>query len=214
MQNRLGKAAGFQHINPRSKNCIIGITGGSGCGKSTLLGVIEKLGGYVIDCDKVYHHLLQRDDTLLFAIENRFPGTVTDGTLDRKKLGSIVFADNAALADLNAITHKAVKQAVMQMLPTENGLIAIDAIGLFEGELAPLCDLTVAVTAPEEERIRRLTARDGISEEYALSRIRAQRSQEEFSALCDVTLENNDTEDVFQKKCLAFLQGLDIIKTE
>ena len=194
--------------------CIIGITGGSGCGKSTLLAVIEKLGGYVIDCDKVYHQLLAQDTTLLSAIENRFPGTVMDGKLDRKKLGNIVFADKTALAELNTITHKAVKQAVMQMFPNENALIAIDAIGLFEGELAPLCDLTVAVTAPEKDRIQRLIARDGISEAYALSRIRAQRSQEEFSALCDVTLENNGTEDVFQKKCLAFLQGLDIIKTE
>ena len=125
-----------------------------------------------------------------------------------------MFADEAALSDLNAITHKAVKQAVMQMLPPWNALVAIDAIGLFEGELAPLCDLTVAVNAPEKERIRRLIARDGISEEYALSRIRAQHSPEEFSSLCDVTLENNETEDAFQNKCLAFLQGLDIIKAE
>ena len=214
VQNRLEKAAGFCRINPREKSFILGITGGTGCGKSTLLGVIERLGGIVIDCDKVYHHLLQNDDAMLAAIEARFPGVVIDGKLERKKLGSIVFADEAALSDLNAITHKAVKQAVMQMLPPWNALVAIDAIGLFEGELAPLCDLTVAVNAPEKERIRRLIARDGISEEYALSRIRAQHSPEEFSSLCDVTLENNETEDAFQNKCLAFLQGLDIIKAE
>ncbi len=214
VQNRLEKAAGFCRVNAREKSYVLGITGGTGCGKSTLLGVIEKLGGIVIDCDKVYHHLLQHDTAMLAAIESRFPGTVIDGKLDRKKLGTIVFAHKDALADLNGITHKAVKQAVMQMLPPWNALVAIDAIGLFEGELAPLCDLTVAVTAPEIDRIRRLTARDGISEEYAISRIHAQRTPEEFSALCDVTLENNDTEDVFQKKCLAFLQGLDIIKAE
>ena len=193
---------------------IIGITGGTGCGKTTALGVIQELGGVVLDCDAIYHRLLQTDKSLLAAIENRFPGTVTEGSLDRKKLGAIVFSDPEALLDLNRITHGAVKQEVLRLLDPEPRLAAIDAIGLFEGGLAELCQLTVAVTAPEEARIRRLITRDGISEEYAISRIRAQRSTEEFASLCDVTLENNDTEDAFQKKCLAFLQGLDIIKAE
>ena len=211
VQNRLEKAAGFCRINAREKSLIIGITGGTGCGKSTLLKVVDKLGGTVIDCDEVYHDLLQHDKTMLSAIEARFPGTVIDGQLDRKKLGSIVFADKDALKELNAITHAAVKAQVLCLLPKEPSLIAIDAIALFEGGLAALCDLTVAVTAPEEARVKRLIAREGISEQYALSRIRAQRSPEEFTALCDVTLDNDDTEEAFQNKCLAFLQGLDII---
>ncbi len=212
VQNRLGKAAGFHHVNPREKNFIIGITGGTGCGKSTLLGVIESLGGTVIDCDQVYHRLLQQDTAMLSAIETRFPGTVVDGSLDRKKLGAIVFADKKALSDLNTITHTAVKAEVLRMLPPWNTLVAIDAIGLFEGELAQLCDMTIAVTATEETRVKRLIARDGISEAYALSRIRAQRTDEEFSSLCDFVLENNTTEEAFQEKCLAFLFGQDIIK--
>ena len=212
VQNRLGKAAGFQHINPRKKNFVIGITGGTGCGKSTLLGVIESLGGMVIDCDRVYHHLLQSDKPLLAAIENRFPGTVTAGVLDRKKLGAIVFADKNALSDLNAITHAAVKKEVLKLLPPSGALVAIDAIGLFEGDLAGLCDITVAVNAPEKERVARLTARDGISVEYALSRIHAQRKNEEFARLCDFALENDSTEEAFREKCLAFLWGQDIIK--
>lgn len=212
VQNRLGKAAAFHHINPRKKNFVIGITGGTGCGKSTLLGIIEELGGNVIDCDKVYHHLLQQDTAMLSAIENRFPGTVTAGVLDRKKLGATVFADKKALTDLNAITHKAVKAEVLRLLPLENTLVAIDAIGLFEGDLAELCDMTVAINAPEKERVARLTARDHISEEYALSRIRAQRTEEEFAHLCDFVLQNDSTEEAFRKKCLAFLWHTDIIK--
>ena len=212
VQNRLGKAAGFHHINPREKNFVIGITGGTGCGKSTLLGVIEALGGTVIDCDKVYHRLLQQDTAMLSAIEARFPGTVINGVLERKKLGSIVFADKSALGDLNAITHKAVKAEVLRMLPPWNTLVAIDAIGLFEGGLSELCDITVAVTAPEEARVARLTARDHISEAYALSRIRAQRTEEEFASLCDIVLRNDTTENAFREKCLAFLWHTDIIK--
>ena len=79
---------------------ILGITGGTGCGKTTLLNVIAEKGGLILDCDAVYHQLLTRDDRLLQAIEARFPGTVIDGKLDRKKLGPIVFSDEQALLDL------------------------------------------------------------------------------------------------------------------
>mgnify|MGYP002509200423 CR=1 FL=1 len=71
--------------------------------------------------------------------------------------------------------------------------------------------VTVAVTAPEEVRISRIMARDGISEEYARKRIEAQRSCQEFSAMCNYTLENNGDIGAFRTKCLAFLRNLDII---
>lgn len=191
---------------------ILGITGGTGCGKTTLLRQIEALGGLVLDCDEIYHQLLQTDKQLLQAIEDRFPGTVKDGKLDRKKLGGIVFADANALQDLNWITHSAVKKEVLKRLETPRPLVAIDAIGLFEGGLAQLCDVTVAVTAPEESRIRRLMARDGISEEYAKSRIAAQHSESWFRQNCDHSLQNDETEEDFQNKCLAFLHRLGIMK--
>ena len=212
VQNRLGKAAAFTHINPRKTSVTIGITGGTGCGKSTLLSVIRKLGGTVIDCDQVYHDLLEHSAELLVAIDAQFPGVVENGSLNRKKLGSIVFADKAALQKLNAITHGAVKQEVLRRLYPLPGLNAIDAIGLFEGDLAELCHVTVAVTAPEEERIKRLMARDSVTAQYAKLRLDAQRSNEEFSALCDHTLCNDGAEEAFRNKCLAFLFQLDIMK--
>jgi len=190
---------------------IIGITGGSGCGKTTLLNHIRNAGGLVLDCDAIYHELLVSDNALLSAIDERFPGTVKNGILDRKKLGSIVFADKEALLDLNRITHGAVRQEVLHRLAAGPRLAAIDAIGLFEGGLAELCDVTVAVTAPEEQRIRRLMIRDGISEEYARSRIAAQKSQEWFRAHCDRTLDNSDDFQSFSTKCLDFLRELDIM---
>ena len=191
---------------------IIGITGGTGCGKTTLLNLIGELGGLTIDCDAVYHRLLQTDEALLQEIEHRFPGTVENGVLQRKKLGQLVFADKAALQALNKITHSAVKKEVLKLLSSAPALVAIDAIGLFEGGLSELCQLTVAVTAPEQARVSRLMQREGISEEYAQARIAAQRSQEEFSALCHYTLENDSTPEVFREKCLAFLGELGIMK--
>ena len=101
---------------------------------------------------------------------------------------------------------------LLRLLAKQPKLAAIDAIGLFEGGLADLCDTTVAVTAPEKDRIARLIAREGISEEYAASRIAAQKSNEYFSDLCEYTLDNNENLDAFATKCLAFFMQLAIIE--
>ena len=191
---------------------ILGITGGTGCGKTTLLKVIAEQGGLILDCDAIYHGLLASDASLLQAIENRFPGTVEGGALQRKKLGSIVFSDEKSLLDLNKITHSAIRAEVLRRLENSPKLAAIDAIGLFEGGLAELCDVTVAVTAPEGARIKRLMLRDNITEEYARSRIAAQHSESWFREHCDCTLENNGTEIQFHKKCIAFLKNQGIIE--
>ena len=190
---------------------IIGITGGTGCGKTTLLKTFAEKGGLILDCDAIYHELLATDISLLNAIETRFPGTVENGTLQRKKLGAIVFSDEKSLEDLNKITHGAIKAEVLRRLAHKPKLAAIDAIGLFEGGLAELCDTTVAVTAPEEVRIQRLMLRDNISEDYARSRIAAQHPESWFREHCDCTLENNGTEKQFSEKCLAFFNNLNII---
>ena len=191
---------------------ILGITGGTGCGKTTLLNCIAERGGLILDCDAIYHDLLRTDPALSSAIEARFPGSVENGALQRKKLGNLVFSDEKALSDLNAITHGAVKAEVLRRLSEKPRLAAIDAIALFEGGLATLCDITVAVTAPEEARIQRLMVRDGIGRDYAKRRIAAQKSAEWFRERCDYCLENNGTQADFQKTCLAFLRKLGIME--
>ena len=190
---------------------IFGITGGTGCGKTTALKAIESLGGLVLDCDAIYHELLKTDPILLASINSRFPGVVENGELQRKKLGAIVFADPQALLDLNAITHAAVKAEAERRLATAPALAAIDAIELFDSGLAPLCDATVAIVAPLEDRVRRLMARDSISEEYARARIAAQKDEAWFRAHCDAVLENNGEKDAFATKCVDFFRSYDII---
>ena len=191
---------------------ILGITGGTGCGKTTLLDLIREQGGMVLDCDKIYHDLLLSDAGMRSAIDARFPGVVENGVLDRKKLGAIVFADEQALLDLNRITHGAVKREVLRHLEAKPTLAAIDAIALFEGELAELCDVTVAITAPEDDRIRRLMARDGITKEYATKRIAAQHDADWFREKCSIVIENDGTLDAFRAKCVAFLHTIGIMK--
>ena len=192
---------------------ILGITGGTGCGKTTLLNVLREQGALVLDCDEIYHDLLTWDASLLSAIEARFPGTVEAGQLQRKKLGALVFSDKKALPDLNRITHAAVKREVLRRLEPKPKLAAIDAIALFEGGLAELCDVTVAVTAPLDDRVRRLIRRDGISEDYARSRITAQPGEDWFREKCGYVLDNRGTASEFREKCLAFLRETGIMNS-
>ena len=190
---------------------IIGITGGTGCGKTTLLNHIRDAGGVILDCDAIYHELLTKDRQMLCAIETRFPGTVEEGKLNRKKLGAIVFADPEALKELNRITHSAVRQEVLRRLEERPKLAAIDAIGLFEGDLAQLCDVTVAVTASEAVRIQRLMARDGITEDYARSRIAAQHDNAWFARHCDHVLDNSGNLESYNAACIDFLKETGIM---
>lgn len=175
---------------------IIGITGPTGAGKTTALNELVKLGGCIYDADAVYHQLLKSDTALRKELEDRF-GNLTgeDGEFQRKKLGAIVFADPAALADLNAISHRYVVRAIQTALEQEREkgvrCAAIDAIALFESGLDKLCQATVAITAPAEIRVKRIMAREGISEEYARSRVAAQHPDEFFTSRCGYTLIND-----------------------
>jgi dephospho-CoA kinase len=136
---------------------------------------------------------------------------VEQGVLQRKKLGSLVFADPAALGDLNTITHRHVAREVETLLTPRPALAAIDAIALFESGLDQLCDCTVAITAPVEDRVRRLMAREGISENYARQRIAAQHADTYFREHCDFVLENNASQEKFLEECIAFFRARAIL---
>jgi len=182
---------------------IIGITGGTGCGKTTALNALSELGVHVIDCDAVYHSLLERDKEMLRAIDEAFPGVVVNGSLQRKQLGQRVFSDAIALDKLNKTVWPFINRKVEAILREHAPRpCAIDAIALLESGLGKLCTHTVAVTASEDVRVRRLMAREGISEDYARLRIQAQKPNEAFAAACTMTIENNcDTAEGFAELC-------------
>ena len=184
---------------------IIGITGGTGCGKTTALNELERRGALLIDCDAVYHRMLETDRPMLDEIEKYFPGAVIDGKLDRKALGAVVFTDEEALRDLNIITHRHINLEIRRILREHamNGgtLAAIDAIELFSSGLAKRCTATIGVIADREVRIDRIMRRDGISREYAMMRVNAQRPNEYFIQNCSRVLENNGSQEEFIEKC-------------
>lgn len=189
---------------------VIGITGPTGAGKTTALNALTALGGRIIDADAVYHQLTAASPDLRRELEARFGPVYANGDLDRKKLGQVVFQDPQALADLNAITHKYVARETRRQIDAakEAGApaVGIDAIALLESPLADYCDCTVAVTAPEELRIRRIMAREGISEDYARLRVEAQKPSAWFQEHCDYTLENTeaDTPETFAQRARVF----------
>ncbi len=192
--NRLKKAAGFHVENADDGKLVIGITGGTGAGKTSLLRALEKQGACVLDCDAVYHEMLKTDEELRGALKEAFGGAIfrSDGSVDVHAIGLIVFGDTGRLAALDALVKKYVpREIARRMAETDANLIGLDAIKLMECGLGAICDASVAVTAPVEVRVKRIMTRDGITEEYARSRIAAQQDAEYFRARCGYEFVND-----------------------
>ena len=209
--NRLKKAAGFHVVESDSQRIVLGLTGGTGAGKTSALNAIRELGGEIIDCDAVYHEMLDNDQELLNTINAAFPGVFgADGKLNRQKLGQEVFAKKERLDKLNAIVFRFLIPELERRLDSApDGLYAIDAINLIESGLDRLCDRTIAVTAPTELRVRRIMARDNISEQYARLRISAQKPDEFYRSKCDLELNNGaETAETFQREAKLFFERL------
>lgn len=186
---------------------IIGITGPTGAGKTTALHALTQLGAEIIDADAVYHHLLAHSQNLQQTLIAEF-GEIRDGegNIDRKKLGGIVFSDEQALEHLNQITHTFVGEEVARRIAQAEAEgkigVAIDAIALVESGMGQKCQAIVAVLAPSELRIRRIMAREGISEAYARQRVSAQKDGAFFRANSTHVLENQaeESRENFEKR--------------
>lgn len=178
---------------------IIGVTGPTGAGKTTVLQALEGLGCVCVDCDALYHELLETSPTLPQELTQRFGKSILNscGVLDRKALGRVVFADPAALVDLNAITHRHVLTRCRDLAREAEAAgakgLVFDAIALFESGLARMCDVTLAVVASPETRLERIMARDDIGEDYAHARVSAQPANEYYVNLCDYAVINEKT---------------------
>ncbi|HBR31574.1 MAG TPA: dephospho-CoA kinase, partial [Clostridiales bacterium] len=164
---------------------LIGLCGRSGSGKSECGQFIENMGFRVIDSDRVYRSLTLTGSPMLRELTSHFGKNIldTNGGLDRKKLSEIVFDDDDKLELLNRITHKRIIAAVLDWsaevsAASTGGFAVVQAPLLFESGLNEKCAITVCVIAPEEDCIRRLVERDGLSRERAELRLKKQKISE------------------------------------
>ncbi|MGA9101273.1 dephospho-CoA kinase [Aeromicrobium sp.] len=172
----------------------LGLTGGIGSGKSTVSARLASHGAVVIDYDQLARDAVEVGTPALAAIAERFgPDVIApDGSLDRPGLGSIVFGDDAARADLEAITHPAIVELAIAREATvpDDGVVVHDHPLLVEMGMAAFCDLVVVVDAPEDVQVERLVTTRGMTEADARARMAAQASREERLAEADVVLDN------------------------
>jgi dephospho-CoA kinase len=179
---------------------IVGLTGGIATGKSTVTKMLRDLGAYVVDADVWARRVVEPGSRGLKEIVESFGENVLnpDGTLNRQALGAIVFHDAQARQRLNAITHPKVREGMKQetaeyvrMHPGEP--VVWDVPLLFEGETYRLVDTTILVYVDEATQLARLMARDGLTEQDATARIRAQMPIEDKRKLADYIIDNRGT---------------------
>lgn len=180
---------------------VLGLTGGIASGKSTVAHLLEERGGAIIDADVLAREVVEPGTPGLAAIVRRFGPEVLDGpgALDRRALGARVFGDPAALADLNAIVHPAVRQAMHAHLaelaarpsPPRFAVLVIPL--LYEGGLEDLVDEVWVVSVPEAVQRARLAARDGFDPAAVEARIQSQWPLARKVELADRVIDNSGT---------------------
>jgi dephospho-CoA kinase len=179
---------------------IIGITGNIACGKTAVGHILLELGAErYIDTDAVVHKLYQSGQALAVKVVEAFGRGVvaSNGNIDRKTLGAIVFQDDEAMRRLEAIVHPAVGQALADELAsvTPSGIAVIDAVKLLEGGSGKFCQSKWMVVCPEELEYARLVARNQLNPEEAWARIRAQPSVVDRLPLVDEVIDNSGSLD-------------------
>jgi dephospho-CoA kinase len=177
----------------------VGLTGGIGSGKSTVSARLAELGAVILDADKAARAVVEPGTPGLAAITAAFGDGVlaADGSLDRAKLAGIVFADEAALARLNAITHPlihawiaAAEQAAIRARGDDVVLVH-DVALLAEWGRAKEFDLVIVVDVPAETQLERLTGPRGMAEDQARARMAAQATREQRLAVADIVIDNS-----------------------
>lgn len=178
------------------KKKIYGLTGMSGAGKTTVSGVFKDCGFEVINCDKVAREVTEKGTACLNEIAKKFDGVVNpDGTLDRKKLGSIVFNDSNQLKLLNDTIYPYITYRVIKCIEKADGeYILLDAPTLFESGIDFICDEVISVVCDREKSIERIMARDNITREMAQSRLSSQYDKDYYVKKSLYAIENNGTQ--------------------
>lgn len=189
----------------------LGLVGGIASGKSTVAGFLRDRGWAIVDADKVAHEVYAPGTRTVDDIRDAFGAGVVlpDGSVDRKALGAIVFADPAALERLEALVHPATRLLIAQRMDEEaarRGKVVLEMTLLYRWpEMASKLDSVVGVRCPDEIRLDRLVARSGLDRAEALRRLAAQVAQERILAPAAHVLDNAGTVDDLERGIDRFL---------
>lgn len=178
----------------------IGLTGGIACGKSTVAAMLVRRGAILIDADQIAREVVLPGDPALGLVVERFGASVlnSDGSLNRKALGEIVFKEEAARKDLEAILHPRIRAMMRERMEetdrlTPDKLVMVDVPLLFESKLEYMFEETLLVYIPRELQLVRLMERDGIAADQAERRLAAQMPIEDKRGLADAIIDNSGT---------------------
>lgn len=184
----------------QNKILTIGLMGNSGVGKSTVSDYLKEKSAFIIDADKISHSLMEKGKKCYNEVTKEFGEEILneDKTINRQKLGAIVFNDKAKLKRLNEISHKIIVDEILRQKaeiianPKEYKYIVIDAPLLTETGLDKACDTVWLVYADYEERIKRIIKRDNISRQRAEERFKNQTPFEVLKDFANEVLDNTD----------------------
>ncbi|MGW2299573.1 dephospho-CoA kinase [Streptomyces sp. NPDC001809] len=180
----------------------VGLTGGIGAGKSEVSRLLVSYGAVLIDADRIAREVVEPGTPGLAAVVEAFGDDIltAEGTLDRPRLGSVVFADADRLATLNAIVHPLVgaRSAELEGRAAEGDVVVHDVPLLTENGLAPLYDLVVVVDASPETQLDRLVRLRGMAESEARARMSAQATRAERLAVADLVIDNDGPLDALE----------------
>ncbi|MGW1911194.1 dephospho-CoA kinase [Streptomyces sp. NPDC002076] len=182
----------------------VGLTGGIGAGKSEVSRLLVEHGAVLIDADRIAREVVAPGTPGLAAVVEAFGEDVlsADGSLDRPRLGSIVFSDPEKLAVLNSIVHPLVgaRSRELEEAAAADAVVIHDVPLLTENGLAPLYDLVVVVDASTETQLDRLVRLRGMTEEDARARMAAQATREQRRQIADIVIDNDVPLDALHKR--------------
>lgn len=184
---------------------VVGLTGQTGAGKTTVCQVFEENGFRIINADLVARQVTVRGSSCLEELCEFFGKGILleDGSLNRKKLGNIVFSDKRKLEIMNSVTYPYITLEILNIIKKYsaegNKLILLDAPTLFESRTNDFCELIISVVSREELRLKRIMKRDSINKESALNRMNSQLKEEFFRNNSDFIIKNNgDVNNLFE----------------
>ncbi|MFJ4815298.1 dephospho-CoA kinase [Streptomyces sp. NPDC088801] len=173
----------------------VGLTGGIGAGKSEVSRLLVECGAVLIDADRIAREVVAPGTPGLASVVEAFGEEIlaADGSLDRPRLGAIVFADAERLATLNAIVHPLVgtRSRELEQAAAEDAVVIHDVPLLTENSLAPLYDVVIVVDAAPETQLDRLVRLRGMTEEDARARMAAQATREQRREIADIVIDND-----------------------